>query len=1277
MKKKLGTLLLLVGTWCCAGPTVDLRVFGKISVEVSENHTVLQAEDADKAAKIGGKFVADLAGFGGLTAMSDGMTFRLPDGSGFFVGRDAAEVHIVFGTSATALRENVLKADGCNINGYPLWKVLHTDAYPMWLDRFDNRAMSCGALGWGNRPHDYRAGMAWLNRLRFGLIAENNNYNLQVAPGIWDDSVGDFYAREAEKNHTLYQRYTSWASPTRPAWFWNQVPLPHVTAVEGALETQWPNRQNLSAHSRFEPIAATDDLQQIHQRELSRRCATNPAFASHFGTPELGGNFALSLPAYAASSEAVEAWREYVREVRKFSLADAGLMLRGQADAYATWQEVEAPTMRHLFQRADLPALDLRGHWQWLATDDASDQPPAADDSRWTTIHCNDPLQLLYWRYRGHVWMRRRFPVKNPGDFSHLHLARCNWHGNKSKLATVYLNGTKLENQTKEHPLTGDLDQCIALESVVKPGQNELVLDTKGDVLPFYILLSNIGRWQYPSDDPIRNRLYYAMVDFAVRYRLRGVERDLMALRAGDPEGRPLLAMAPWSLVDQTFDLFRKYGAFPHDTGQGGACWAPWMARYYVTRGMPVSSEPGGAPRDAAGMQRLITLYVLLGNDGVNLLFEPSSYQENGIGEWIDSHRELIRCIGKMEPPHGDVGVLRSVRNASRLNAHYPWSYDPSRGLLQAAGRSCNLLTLGDFVHDRAGGFYGTVMDAGTSIMTADDIAGIERFVRAGGTFIAMHHTGMHTEEVRDAWPLAKLAGLRVVNSGRGGKIRFSNSQSLWPELRGQTLPGWGQVFDWRNEESTGKSLRLQKISDAVEVVAEWVDRKPEDGNIALAVTKLGKGRILFLGSSFWRKSRDVGGSFAEGEGEYGYIGTLLDNLGVPRSSEGFSAPAMQGVFAEKWRSKNGLFDLYLAARVNTQAKAQAASPVFVGVEKPTSLFEISAAGHPEVNFTYNDGRLTLPGLDLAPMQLRVFAAPRKDLATAAAFWLESLAKRWYALPPVKRAIPKDQPDGFTLPLADGWTLVADNQAWTGETPPNAFDWASGRPVRLGAYNTMDLPDETVAHFRKVVTLPESWQGCRVSLTLAAQYWFWGVFPSGRLWLNGKRIQAFKSQPNGSMVWEVPDTGTIELILEVDGRIGKSDRRCRPSGVTGLFYLSAVPRPAHVVDVTGWQQAAEVNRLTPVNPKTAPEILYYETRFATPAHSKQPAFIESPKQLGWLMFNGIVISTPGHCRRLNVSKLLRPAGEPNLIRWWPQLCKETPSWKRRLHNQLPPMTLVW
>jgi hypothetical protein len=1276
MKTILG-LFFLAAILCNAQPATDLRVFGKVAVEASGNHTVLHAENADKAAKIGGKFVADLAGFGGLVAMSDGMTFQLHDGSGFFVGRDGAKVHIVFGQTPAELRANVLKAHGCNQQGYPLWKALFGDAYPMWLDRFDNRAMSCGALGWGNRPHEYRAGMAWLNRHHLGVIAQNNNYNLQVAPGVWDDSVGDFYAKVAQQNHTLYQRYTSWASPTRPAWFWNKVPLPHVQAVDGAVETQWPNRQNLSAHARFEPVAATDDLQQIHQQELSRRCAANPAFASHFGTPELGGNFPLALPAYAASAEAVEAWQTYVREVRKFSLADVGMMLRGRADAYASWEEVEAPTMRNLFQRMDSPALDLRGDWHYLATDDASDQPPAADDSRWTTIHCNDPLQLLYWHYRGHVWMRRSFSVKHPDNFSHLHIARCNWHGNKSKPVSAYLNGAMLDNQTKIHPLTGDLDQCLALDDAVKAGTNELVLDTKGDVLPFYILLNNMGRWQYPSDDPIRNRLYYAMVDFATRYRLRGVERDLMALRAGDPEGRPLLAMAPWSLVDQSFDLFRKYGAFAHDTGQGGACWAPWMARYYVTRGMPVSSEPGGAPHDAAGMQRLITLYALLGNDGVNLLFEPSSYQQKGIGEWIDSHGELIRCIGKMEPPHGDVGVLRSVRNASRLHSSYPWTYDPSRGLIQAAGRTCNLLTLGDFVHDRAGDFYSTVMDAGTDIMTADDVAGIERFVRAGGTFIAMHHTGMHSEEVRDAWPLAKLAGLRVVTRGRGGKIRFSDSQSLWPELRGKTLPGWGQVFDWQSEDQTGESLHLQKTSDAVEVIAEWVDRKPEEGNIALAVTKLGKGRIMFLGSSFWRKSRDAGGSFAEKEGEYGYVGTLLDNLGVPRSSAGFSDPGMKQVFAEKWRSKNGLFDLYLVARVNTKAKTQTINPIFMGVEKPTSLVEISAAGHPAVDFSYSDGRLTLSDIELGPMQLRIFAAPRKDRAASPAFWLKSLEKRWYALPPVEKTIPRDKPDGSILPLADGWAMVADNRAWPGETPPADVDWTASRPVQLGAYNTMGLPDETVAHFRKIVTVPESWKGSRVTLTLAAQYWFWGVVPSGRLWLNGKRIHSFKSQPNGSMVWKVPDADTIELLLEVDGRLDKTARRCRPSGVTGLFYLSSTPRPAHVVEVTDWLQATDVNHLSPVNPKTTPKILYYETRFATPATIDNPAFIESPKQLGWLMFNGIVISTPGHCRRLNVSKLLRPAGEPNLIRWWPQRCKETPSWRTRLNNELPPMTLVW
>lgn len=130
-------------------------------------------------------------------------------------------------------------------------------------------------------------------------------------------------------------------------------------------------------------------------------------------------------------------------------------------------------------------------------------------------------------------------------------------------------------------------------------------------------------------------------------------------------------------------------------------------------------------------------------------------------------------------------------------------------------------------------------------------------------------------------------------------------------------------------------------------------------------------------------------------------------------------------------------------------------------------------------------------------------------------------------------------------------------------------------------------------------------RGRRASLVFASQYWFYGIEPQGRLWVNGKPApveQPFGDRTNGCFMFDLTPGEKVVLELEVNGALRhKEQLRSRPSGVTGLFFLQSDPVPLKTVPVTGWRAAREVNVLSPFDGKHPGGFLYLETVFQTPS----------------------------------------------------------------------------
>ncbi len=768
------------------------------------------------------------------------------------------------------------------------------------------------------------------------------------------------------------------------------------------------------------------------------------------------------------------------------------------------------------------------------------------------------------------------------------------------------------------------------------------------------------------------NRLWFDTVNFDAFLRASKIEKQLQASRAADDE-KPLKMMANINLMDLAIPMAEKYGAYQHDTGGAGSYWCPMTgARISTSHGMPFSCEQAGPPATAQKFQSQITYYLMYGNDAVDLVFGVRHYRDHPeVAAWFDNHIDLIRCVGKMHLPTPQVAILRSSR-VSRLGFPDPWLWDIGRGTIQSVGRNFAYIEVPDILNGVIDQFK-VVIDDGTVVLTEKDIEGIKRFVERGGTFIAQHHTGRHTPEKADVWALAKAWGLTVTpryiseenyRKWPLGRIHFAENQDLIPSLRGRDIDGSGVAIDSAGTEHGG-AVSIAG-SGKVTPVATW-----DDGSMAIADIRDGRGRFILLGTPFYLRVKDVGGQMMNDEKLQGFLDEFFSSIGIPRDSW----TGIDSVWAEKWRSKNGVFDLYPVARMAKEGKETVSPAVAIRRDTPVrQVIEISAAGHPRVDVEYKEGKMYLPPMDYGLMQSRMFAVPRAEIARSAMDWFQTQAAIWrpVSLTKAEKPQPISTPEDV-LALPDGWTLKVEGQP--------------DRIVRPGAFATLGLPEKTLASFEKTVTIPSEWQGRRIELVFDAEANCWGILPQGKLYFNSQEAAMPPIVPSSDSgftvnVTDLAKSGELKIRLDVDGisqTMERTDGRGarKPSGVTGIFYLQATrPFTSEQTLPGDWNAAVAFNRLKPVQVGEKVECLYLEKRFNLPKDwPAKRVFLESPK-LGFLMLNGHALEVPAMMSRLDISGLVRKDGGENVLRWVPG-ARDVAAWYAPYKGTVPEMRLLW
>ncbi|MFZ2654708.1 MAG: hypothetical protein WAX69_07295 [Victivallales bacterium] len=1292
---------------------VELRGMGTVNVSsrffgegaIRSSWITFSAEDAGHSTVIGSKFMADLLGFGdikqSISAGLPGTVLEL-DGSGLWLlGLEDYKCHILFARNGKDLGELVEKANAAN------WKPIPPKAYPRWLDCFDNAGTGTW-WGGGGAARDIPGDFQWAKERRFTLAAQPPSNSRYVAPGVLDTSITDWFAATMKQYDIPYRTYL-WPSLTAASW--NYEPLPYITPA--ALKVFYPNLhlQAYAAPGQLVPVggtetpAATDRYLQDFQRRFAKELNTDPNFVG--GCMVVSENCSasiLSLAMAAGMPEIKDLWHRYLKDELGLDLQKTGLLHKGRKDFYRSWNEVKVPEPQD-FLGYDARCLDLVGVWEGHADLEKAGvtakwyTAEGAPKEGWNPTHCNDPMLLIYGgainrSSKGRektpdYWLRKTITLnaEQASALKYMHISRNTLYDVTAytPLFDVYINGEKLKKVSiGDHE--AKFSQCSEVGNALKAGENQVVINTLGCPVPGYIFLGHTLLRDYPYMAEAENRLWFDAINFDTWLKMRSYENTLRAFRTADPN-RPLKLAATINLLDGIIPLCEKYGAYPHDTGGSGSYWCPMFgARLGAAHGLPYSCEQGGPPPTVAAMQTAMTYYLMYGDHAVDLVFSSSAYRKETnpeVGAWVDNNLELMHCIGKMDLPLPSIAILRSTR-ACRLGFGEPWNWDLGRGALQSTGRNFAYLEVPDITNGMINKFP-VVIDDGTVLLTDEDNEGIKRYVRNGGIFVAQHHTGRHSPSQANTWALAKAWGLTITPRYMSdenfhkwplAKMRFMEDEDLLPSLRGKEIEGSGAMISYSGKEYSG-AVSINGKGEGVRPVALWAD----NGAMAIADVREGRGRFILLGTPFYQRMRDMDGHWIfNDERSASLLDEFLSSLGVPRDSW----TGDRNIWAEHWASKNGVYDLYPVVRMVPKGDEKTSATVSLRRTVPLGeVVEISANGHPRLPVAWKDGKFTLPETPYGLMQFRMYAAPSVDLDRAALRWFDVQKKIWRALPPIQ---PPDKTEAVkmpkdVLPLAEDWRMSTGqtNEDWI-QSGFNASDW---KTVKLGAFASMGLPEDAVAQFTKEISIPTEWKGQRIQLVFNAEDWFWGIGMRGRLWINGKPAairQPLQLGAVGSFLIELTpeqlESKVLSIALEVDGRLSDPKKpRGHPSGVTGIFYLQAMPRPVAVTALSEpWFSAGDVNVLTEVKVGKPARFTYLETHFTLPKDwPGKRVFLESPAaSLGWFILNNQVVSTPPHMRSLDISGLIRKNGE-NILRWAPN----EPNYSSKFNQSVPELRLSW
>ena len=398
--------------------------------------------------------------------------------------------------------------------------------------------------------------------------------------------------------------------------------------------------------------------------------------------------------------------------------------------------------------------------------------------------------------------------------------------------------------------------------------------------------------------------------------------------------------------------------------------------------------------------------------------------------------------------------------------------------------------------------------------------------------------------------------------------VTILNQQPLFSKLAGKGFPNTGKSVDYSGYNFADKCLTLESIAPDTQAIARY-----NDGSIAVGMRRVGKGRVIVLGSPFWRDSYDKYGQWWPGDRQSDFLQDLLSNLGV----EPLATSENRSVWREHYTANNGTEEFLVLW--NPTDAPQNFSTDWTTIHPATTLYD--PKNGQTIAAKIEGNTVHLENLTLAPLEtLMVATQPQRPAADAIRDWFGHLTLWEHASAPGKIVPRPDLPlydvmmrGPVTSRVAAPDELKKLDLAALSQGAPTDEKWSDTLglvpPQRVGV--TVDAQSSIV--YRMPLQLPDEWKAGDDYRLVFREYQ--GACPT-EAYLNGQRLSEMEAGGTsigiggmGASVRGVPLP--ISSALKFDGP-NVLVFVVPSAGYSGEIGISRRPHPTATLDVSGaWQ----------------------------------------------------------------------------------------------------------
>ena len=1077
-------------------PPVQLRGYGTLSGSLlasadadAASLLTIQCESSEKAGVLQAKYLSDLGLLPGVTPVKihtkrGAIAARQVNGQGAIAAlRSGATVYVLAARDASGIalldKENLpaaVKIDATDVTEAEA-KV------PMYLDRWDRYGMRFyyGPFTTPQGTNSFQSAYDPMNDFKFardedkcGLVLWTNPFPSEPAEGIMKTPMWEWVAGQGVKMGLPLGINLSGGSCSLTNRFREEWAVHDPQYLGGFYGLLSPDEGIFSWNSNAGRDAGFAVLQQIMRQFGGVDNIVNwlnPDGEMGHGAPD-------NLIDYGPTADA--GYREFLKS--KYSTVESvATRWFGDSTMLHSWDDVHAPELAS-FLGWGKDAVDLTGIWKVSHNAAAGPETaaPGYNDSSWAAMPAPGHAIAILLPHTPAV-LRRHISIDPGWRKAHNHVWLYVFDLSDTRKfdqdTRAFLNGAELSEARPAEPRAQAHWAAYDVSSTLNPGDNTVTVDVPQGFFNYRVYFSPQEPLAYPDLGAQRNAQWADFIDWGSWSRANAVRRGAQMIRQADPN-RPITFMSPDSYAADIKSVCEDYGGVFHNTGYMAGVWADFHCMEMESANLPTDLEPGSGAKDMTEFKGFLGRWSTEGIQGVDY------FQHIGDVEWKPDLKSyfhdtinLWHLIGKYHVPKAHVALLSS----DRVNRLFGFPFHRERRDDVRYGHwdmRFNELLMPEYAReevfeqdfDRGNtDAYTAIVDLNTQVMDEDFVAKIEKWVRAGGIFIAWNQTGRDTSTEKDAWPISRLTGYRMVDANQPArKLSLARGQQVLPD---KSLPISNRF----------PGMALEKQTPECTALMQW-----EDGATAVGMRPLGKGYVIQV-------SPHLGNPEA-----LALLEGIFDWAKIARIPA--TAP---GVLMRHFVSNNGLYDIW-AMWNNSRAPVSTALTFRNGLN-PASALDVKT-GH-AVTPKMGTGGPEIP-VALEPFETQVLLTPRNEIASAPERWF-ALQRQWWRgsgdpgslLPPFKAKFVVDLQPDWSFKILDG---PADGTQGGKLTDVNLDD-SSWEKRPLGIFTIPDHLDARHAMFRKRFTVPADWNAGKVILWLSE--WHGSSYiNNGQAWLDGQAL---------------------------------------------------------------------------------------------------------------------------------------------------------------------------